>query len=114
MRRCSVPRLQPVTPTYLGRLACHFYIFFERSKKITTNALGDSILTKLKQIDNNLDRVDNVDIVDCIDIVVDVGDNFKHCRANMKQYQALFDEISKTSLTDWLSNIMDQKDAKKS
>ena len=68
-------------------------------------------MTKLKQMDNNLDRVDNVDIVDCIDIVVDVGDNFKHCRANMKQYQALFDEISKTSLTDWLSNIMDQKDA---
>ena len=53
-------------------------------------------------------------MADNVNIVVNLGDNFKHCRANMKQYQALFDEISKTSLTDWLSNIMDQKDAKKS
>ena len=67
-------------------------------------------MTKLKQIDNNLDRVDNVDIVDCIDIVVDVGDNFKHCRANMKQYQALFDEISKTSPTQCVLFNIDPRD----
>ena len=49
---------------------------------------------KIENLDNNLDRVDNVDIV------VNVGDNFKLCRANLKQYQALFVEISKTLLAD--------------